>query len=338
MLLRVFMWPVMLVVFLFCLPLNMVAAQSDEIIGTIIGNIPIKVEKDQPFEFDIWLDPHKRGYGGAVTIFMDNNPKVKYEPPKFAIKVGERQKVRATILRTDCGLAVIAAHASNWERLDTTVDAGFTAKLKTNINEPVESGNTKSFYLVLTDKDGNAVQLDTNTRLILQASKLQFYDQENKSWTESIEMYLKLGANSTPIVKILPNTWAADNGVIKAELWSSLNFPVYTQEFSISILPRWYLPLLMAIIGGVLYSITQLAKEFFRYKGPIFQFLRTKALPSLVLGSLTGALAYLFASWGILGIKVDTTSLQGFVIQGFLFSYVGLDLVLKAATQRKDAG
>ena len=137
--------------------------------GQIMGNPPIKVDKDQPFDFHIWLKPINPSFDGSVKIFMDNNPKVKYEPQEFTLKAGERQKVRATILSTGCGLAVIAAYADDWEELDTTVDGGFLAKIKTNLNEPIESGVKKSCYISFTDDNGKPIALDATTVMVLQS-------------------------------------------------------------------------------------------------------------------------------------------------------------------------
>jgi len=52
-------------------------------------------------------------------------------------------------------------------------------------------------------------------------------------------------------------------------------------------------------------------------------------------GALAGALAYFLVNMNILGIKIDTTALQGFLVLGFLFAYVGIDTILKLVT-RKD--
>jgi hypothetical protein len=326
----------MLALSLATLSVDEVAAQSDTTNGQIEGDVPIEVLKSQPFDFYVWVKPRNREFDGTVKVFMDNNPKVKYEPSEFMLKVGERRQVRATIIATNCGLAVIGAHADNWHDLDITVNAGFSAKLKANLADPVESGDQKSFSISLIDKDSKPVQLDVEARLIIQASKILLRDQTNNRWVEKVEVKLPLGTSSTA-VDIRPNTWSSDTGMITAELRSYRDFPVHSESFYLPILPPWYVPLLMAMLGGLLYSTTQILKKFSRRKATGFRFLLNKVLPGLLPGLVAGTIAYLLASWGILGIKVDTTSLKGFVILGFLFSYVGVDLVLRAATQRKDA-
>jgi len=310
--------------------------------GQIMGNPPIKVDKAQPFDFHIWLKPANPSFDGSVKIFMDNNPKVKYEPQEFTLKAGERQKVRATILNTGCGLAVIAAYADDWEELDTTVDGGFLAKVKTNLNESIESGVKKSCYISFTDENGKPIALDADTVMVLQSSKLGLYDQTNKKWVESIQIQLPFGSSSTPAFDILPDTWASDMGIISVELRSALNYPIYNDNIPIPILPPWYSPLLMAMMGGILYSSFQcirLGKAHRRSgKGRLRQLVVKKIIPALITGCVSGLLAYLFASWGILGIKVDTTTLKGFVILGIIFSYIGIDLILKTvAPEAKSA-
>ena len=98
----------------------------------------------------------------------------------------------------------------------------------------------------------------------------------------------------------------------------------------------------MAMMGGMLYSFFQcirLGKTHRRSgKGTFKQFFLRKIIPRLITGCVSGLLAYLFASWGILGITVDTTTLKGFVILGIIFSYIGIDLILKTvAPEAKSA-
>jgi len=59
------------------------------------------------------------------------------------------------------------------------------------------------------------------------------------------------------------------------------------------------------------------------------------ALGLIASGSVAGALAYFLSNFDVLGIAVDTSSLRGFVILGFLFSYVGVDLILKTLVSPK---
>ncbi len=326
---------VILITFCLFLSKNIISSSEGQLVGTLGQNVPIKVEINQPFEFDVWLSPVNPSFSGKVEVFMDNNPKVKYEPRKFTLKVGDRQKVRATILKTSTGLAVIAASADHWEGFDLTVDAGFSAKLKSNINEPIESGTTKGLILSFVSEDGTPAPLDVDTILYLHSSKIKLLEEVNNKWVDEVKFKLPLGTRSLSL-KIMPNSWFADTDVIAADLYSYRELPVYNfDNVTISILPPWYAPLLMAILGGILYSITQLLKDITGYQGSIFRFILAKVLPGLIPGLVAGALAYLLASWGVLGIRVDTTSLKGFVILGFLFSYVGVDIVLKAVTQRK---
>ena len=93
----------------------------------------------------------------------------------------------------------------------------------------------------------------------------------------------------------------------------------------------------MAILGGVLHGSYKLLKDSPNRKGSVPRFLLNTGLPQVLTGAFAGMLAYLLVNWGILGIKVDTTTLQGFVILGFLFSYVGIDLILKTVTQHDSA-
>ena len=315
-------------------PLSVLPSDGSESLGTLEIDYPANVEKNQPFYLQIWLNPKDRNFNGIVKVIMDYTPRVKYMPQEFTLKAGERKTVRATIVKSDSGLAVIWASAINWDPINVTVDAGFSAKLKTNLSEPIESNKPKTFIINLTDDKGGAVRLDATVNLILEASRIEMFDKQGNKWSERVELQLDKGVSSTPPMEIRSKSWGPDRGVISAKVMS-FSGPVANEIISISILPRWYLPMLMAMVGGLLHSMYQVLTRFPGSSGPFRGFLLTVAFPGLISGVLAGLLAYLLARWDVLGIKVDTTSLQGFVILGFLFSYVGIDVVLKKITERK---
>ncbi|MDT5263186.1 MAG: hypothetical protein QOC61_2190, partial [Acidobacteriota bacterium] len=97
----------------------------------------------------------------------------------------------------------------------------------------------------------------------------------------------------------------------------------------------WWIPLLLAILGGVLFSIYQITQEFSSYTGTFRQSLFTVTIQRIAPGALAGALAYLLANYQVIGFKADTTELRGFLILGFLFAYVGIDTILKLVTTKK---
>jgi hypothetical protein len=90
------------------------------------------------------------------------------------------------------------------------------------------------------------------------------------------------------------------------------------------------------MLGALAYAVYKILTKLPNQKGSIPAFVATTVLPGLFSGALAGLLAYLLAQWNVLGIKVDTTEVQGFIILGFLFSYVGIDSIVKAIAPRTD--
>lgn len=312
--------------------------QPTESVGYFLTDLPIKLEKDKPFDMDIWFIPHDPQYKESVKVYMEQTTKVKYNPRVFTLKPRERKTINVNIVKTYSGLVVVAASAEpTCDILEQTIDAGFSAKLKTNIDGPIEGNLVKSFSIAFVDNQGNRVPMDANLTLTLQASKLRIRQLPTDDWADKLVLDIKANSSSTPVVEIKPETWFADTGVISAEIKTKgYDFVIHDENIWINIQSRWYIPLLMAIFGGMLHSFYEVSKKYQADKIRASRFILSVGIPGFVTGALAGTLAYLLASWGVLGIKVDTTTIQGFIILGFLFSYVGIDLILKTVTQQKE--
>lgn len=312
------------------------AVAADEPVGTLSTNIQAEVEKGEPFEFDVWLSPRSPDFNGSVKVSMERSAKVKYEPQEFELKAGDRQKVIGKIVSSNSGLAIIYAYAEHWEPIDLTINSGFTGKLKTNIGEPLQSRTVKGLALSLVDKDGKPLKLDAPLTLYMRGSRILLLAEDSDQWRADIEMGVARGTSNLMPVNIKPTSWAGDTGIVSVLLKTPQGAPVYDETVYVSILPPWYVPLLMAMLGGLTYSFGQfLRSQLSRTRRQTAKTWSRKAAISVVAGLTAGLLAYLLAAWNILGIKIDTTSLKGFVILGILFSYVGVDLVLGATSARK---
>ena len=318
----------------FCDTFNAMA--TDEPIGALASNIQMEVEKGEPLEFEVWLSPRSPDFNGIVKVFMERSAKVKYEPQEFELKAGERQKVIGKIVSSNSGLAVIYAYAEHWEPINLTINSGFTGKLKTNISEPLQSRTVKGLALSLVDKDGKPVKLDAPLELYLRGTQILLWAENPDHWRDDVVMGVNMGTSNLMPINIKPTSWAADTGIVSVLLRTPQGAPVYDETVYVSILPPWYVPLFMAMLGGLGYSFGQfLRAQLARTRRQALRTLLAQAAISVLAGLTAGLLAYLLAAWNILGIKIDTTSLKGFVILGFLFSYVGVDLVLGATGARK---
>jgi hypothetical protein len=305
-----------------------------ETLGVIAADLAVKVDKDKPFDIDVWLEPKDKTFQGTAQVYMEQTVAVSYEPRVFTLQAGETKTVKATVQKTFCGVVQILGRASGWEDLDTVIDTGFNARLRSNITEAIDSGVTKSFSISIVDPQGNPVPLDADLTLTLQGSSVKLKTAQDNAWHDHIEVPLKEGVSSTPALNIQSDSLTADRGLISAQLQSADDLVINNSDIWVDVKARWFVPLLMAMFGGALQSFYKVITQPGNSVGDYINF---KSILAMIVGIVSGALAYLLASWNVLGIKVDTTTLQGFVILGFLFAYVGVDVILKNLMPRKPA-
>ena len=302
-------------------------------LGKLAINYPTKVVAGQPFVFFVWLQPRDANFSGKVKVFTENTAALQYEFEEFELEPNMRQKVTATIRTAESGLARLHCYAHGWDPIDQTIDTGFSAKLKTNLGEAIESRTVKSLALSFVDRDGNPIKLDAPATLWLRGSKVKFLSLNPVGWTDVVAFQLGPGSSKLA-VDIKPTTFSADTGLITAVL-NTPQGALYDDNIYVSIAPPWYAPLTMAILGGLLYSAAQFLRRLASKRKPMLRSVLLSGILSLVAGALAGVVAYLLATWNVLGIRIDPNSLKGFVVLGFLFSYLGIDAVMRLVTTKK---
>jgi hypothetical protein len=300
---------------------------------TINADLPIKVEQQREFKVDVWLEKKempKEILSEPVVVFMEQTTSVSYEPRVLHLRPNQRSTITAKVLRSPSGLTEIRATAEGYKPLLVTIDSGFRGKLINTFPKEIEAGTTRSFVVKFVDEKGNPVSLETSGLLLVEgtATKLRI---GNSNWSNSLKFNLDPGETCTPLLQARATSGIKANGSIRAQLLvNPLRKPpmaVATEISEFQILPSWWLAMLTAAVGGTLSSIYTLGKRRSiagRGKATI-----AKVSGTLFSGFLAGCLAYLLATWNILGIRVDTTSLRGFVVIGFLFSYLGIESVMK---------
>jgi hypothetical protein len=252
---------------------------------------------------------------------MEQTDRISYEPRVFVVTPGNRQTITARVTKSDSGLAELTATAPNMQAISVTVDAGFTAKLKTSLPKQIESGDEHAFSLGFVDNHDRPLSLDGPVTLILQSANAKIRSESDPVWGTQMTIDLRRGANSAPMLEVNPESLSIDKGILSVEIRANKEFVLLQDQIEFSILPMWWLPLLMSFIGAVCFAAYRLASS--KHK--------LKARRTVVTAMFAGLLAFLCADWNILGINKDTTSLRGFVLLGFLFAYVGVDVVLRKA-------
>ncbi|MDT5156430.1 MAG: hypothetical protein QOH51_787 [Acidobacteriota bacterium] len=311
---------------------------EDKTLGWFEIDLPERVKVGKQFDMDIWLHSSDPSYSGRAKVYMERTERVQYEPRVFDLKTGERKTIKAQVTATESGLTEIRATANDWEDLSIPLDAGFSAKLRANnLPDSIDSGSIQDFSLDFVDNHGEKVRLDAPVKLTLLSSKLQMSIRGNSAWGDKVDIDIPAGSSSPPVIEVRPQVWStSDIGTIQSVVMLDEDTVLYDQTLPpIKIKPRWWIPLLLAILGGVLFSIYQITQEFSSYTGTFRQSLFTVTIQRIAPGALAGALAYLLANYQVIGFKADTTELRGFLILGFLFAYVGIDTILKLVTTKK---
>lgn len=310
-------------------------------IGQLRIDIPDNVEIGTPFNIDMWIDFTDPSYSGSVKVFMEQTNKVLYEPRVFEVKPDEpRSQVKVTIVKAPSGLSLIRASANGLEELLEPLDVNFSIKLKpNNLDQALVSGAVTNVNFDFVNGKGEPVALDAPIKLTLGSPNLYVRIKATDAWADSVEFDIPQNYTSTPPVQVKPRwLWSPNNGLlgVTARITDKGNysFPVRNENIKFSVVPRWWLPLVVAILGGIIFSLYQAAQDWVKStesKGRrVVPILIQRILP----GTLAGALAYFLVNLNILGIKIDTTALQGFLVLGFLFAYVGIDTILKLVTKK----
>lgn len=295
---------------------------------SIVIDLPLSVGINRTFELDVWLDTSKHLESKVVEVSLEQTNRMSYDPRIFSLTPGLRKTVHARVLDSPSGLAEIAAAVDGWATQPIIIDAGFSGYLKSDLGDSIESGEVKSFSLEFTDHNGASIRLDTPTRLKLQVTSALLRHKNDEHWTDRLEVPLERGASSTPLLQVMSDSLSGDTGLLLAQLAINDKYVIHSDKFHFTVLPRWWLPLLMAILGALLYTLYETTRTVTANRRYSFRLFLRRGLPRIVTGILAGILSYFLASYNILGVDIKTTSLRGFVILGFLFSYVGIDLIL----------
>lgn len=310
-------------------------------------NLSDSVSIGVPFNFDIWYDDLTPE---SIHVVMERSDKIKYEPHEFDLRPQVHQTIAATVLRAQSGLAVIKASiGSEANPISIPVNAGFTAKLRAkDLGGTVESGSIQNFVIGLVDDHENAIQIDAAVKVRVEVSRARIRLQGTNVWQNVIDTDIKRGQTSTSVIEMEPQwVWSSSAGSLKAEVRlidstdtdpedTTVLFHDTVENFRI--VPRWWLPLLAATFGGIAFSLYQLTQEFGRKGHQHHRLSMAAVLVSRIApGALAGTLAYFLANWRILGFQIDTTALHGFLVLGFLFSYVGIDTILKILVHKKES-
>lgn len=298
-----------------------------ESLGTFGIDLPDRIDLNQHFSLDLWLEPTDPEFRSSVQVFMEQTDKVVYDPRVLDLTPGRRLTVGARVRKSRSGLAEIIASASGWKTLFVSVDVGFLATFSSKqLADPIEGGTTRSFTLDIVDGVGKPISLDAPISLIIQASRAKVRQRSDEPWSNSISAHIRRGATATPIFELSPSL-RGGKGLLQVEARINEDRTILTQALEYTVVLPWWLLLGIAIGGGLLYAPYHSAGR------PRSRRARVVAtLGILALDATAGVFAYLAATLNLLevvGLNVDTSRPQGFFLLGFLFAHVGVERIIK---------
>lgn len=296
--------------------------------GFVEIDMPWTVTVGQEVTADVSIQGCKDASTLPVEVRMEQTSDTVYEPRVFSLKPDEHQLVKIKVLRAEGGLAeIIATPRRPWLPESVSLNVGFTALLKARIDDTIEAGIVRPASFDFVDSNGKPVAIGAPVSIRVSTVKARVRASDKGEWTQEIVIPLRRGATGTPSIQIKAPGSAPDRDEVAAVVLLNDAHVLRDQKFSYTVVPQWWLQLAVGILGGLLHAVSKTLIDYSNNRRRT-RFTRV-AILKLLTGVVAGCVAYLLASWNVLGIRIDTTSLRAFALLGFLLSYVGVDSVVR---------
>ncbi len=302
--------------------------ESDQ--GTFFVVKPYRATADAPFLLVLRLVPkagcvgknpqnHSKASDEEVLVQMDEDPQVAYEPQQFKTVPCKDSFVRVTVKKKGSGLASVTAYAQGYEFYSESLDVGFDGKVRVTSSAPLSYGEPGTLNVEVVTQDDKPISFDSDLSLTLQTVDAELALGGSKSdWVQSLELHLRPGARSSPPFQIQSKKFRGGTVHLSTSLSLGADVILSQENHSFDVAPVWWLPILMAIFGAVLYFVYSVYSDDKREN------VRSKLWATLA----AGVIAWLFTGFDLLGLKLDTNSLRTYAITGFLFCFLGVDVLL----------
>lgn len=326
--------PAALRIVLTCLPLCVPPiaggqAQANSYIDVEVNKNYAKV--GESLEIDVHLVP---AAAAQARITTDPTWGLTYHPSTFVLGPGERKSLSAEVNKTATGIAWVhvqfPGYTDGWYAIVTDVNASLAISSTPTLSYKSPSTLTVS----VNDNAGKPLRLPAYLTLQLSSSDGEL-KQPNANWSNAISIEMAPGAQRSPSFQIRPISRTGGLVHLETTVTPEGQAQVIAQdEFSLPADPVWYLPILLAIAGGLAHGVYKALRleEVDSKKG-----IATMAV--VILGSsVAGLIGYFFAHLDLLGLKLDPNSLRSYPIIGFLFSYFGFEVLLPKKSPNQSQG
>ena len=306
-------------------------------LGRISGVFPYKTTVDSPFQLVLTLEPNtgcrdadaqsKGRPEVLVNMYLDQQ--VEYDPKQFKVSPCKNAFVRVTVKKKEAGLASLAAFADGYDYFSRGLDVGFDGKVKVTSTAPLSYDEPGTLNVEIVGQDDKPLRFPNSLDVILESvdAALLVPNADANQWTHSVTLSLGPGARSSPQFQI--KSEKVRGGAVHLSTSLLLGDVVIGQEnHSFEAAPASWLPVLLAIIGALLYGVYSILSDDSR----------TKWKQKLLASAVAGTIAWLFTGFDLLGLKLDTSSLRTYAITGFLFCFLGVDVLLSKKFPRTIKG
>jgi hypothetical protein len=295
---------------------------------------PYRVEFDQPFTIDVSLvtppsDTTKPSEHVQITMISGG---VTYKPSTFPLRIGEHKYVQATAKRRASGLVVINGYSNHgFDACDGVVDAAYDGHLKIpTIQLPYKE--PRSLTVQIVDNDGKPLKVGVSLEMQVQSEDATVGPADaSYNGGKRAPLTIPIQAESTSSEPFLLTATNPKGGPVRvlATLRIKNGSVIAQNELLLDSEPADWLPILLAIGGALLYA----GYDF--VSSPVSGTNSRSAVVWKIIASiLAGLIAYLFANFDLLGLKLDPRVLRTYAILGFVFSFVGIDLILSKRFQK----
>jgi hypothetical protein len=265
-------------------------------------------------------------HGSGTSVNAVNTESVQYDPTRFKIEPGQSKLIKVRIKQSTTGFAPVEFFPDrDYPAFNTVVDVGFKGHLRPFPETLVLAYDTpETISIEVVDENNKPIPLPTSADLRIEAVGAQLSvgklstPADYTAWVESIKVPIEPRARASPQFRLKSTAW--EGGVIRLSTVLTVSNQVVTQaNFSLQVVPVWWLPIALAMSGSLLYWIYSFARK------PVVS---SAIFPEIIAGIFGGLIAYLFAGYDLLGLKLDPNVLKTYPLLGFLFAYVGIDVLL----------
>jgi hypothetical protein len=295
-------------------------------VPTITSNVPNFVKVGEAFPIRIWIDPPANK---AVHMHPEETSDIRFSPTTFDVKPGEHKRINAVIKRQNgTGIVDIRIIAAGFDDATNLTLTGFTGHLKPSFQGPLPYDSPTTMTVAIVGANGDSLLLPNDGQLQLSSSDAIILGAKQGA---PLTLPVPPGSQSSQEFQIRPKNMKGGTVHLNAIL-TLPDYPmVLTQsDFSFSAEPVWWLPLLLAVSGGLLHGIYNTLRL------PAGDIWSRKSFWILLASGVAGVVGYLFANLDILGLKLDPNVLRTYPLLGFLFSYFGFEFLLPERLRPKN--